>query len=346
MRVWRAISLRAAYIERPYSIRVIEAEKPTPGLNEILVKVEACGVCGTDIHIYEGEAGIAKYPLIPGHEFSGRVVEAGADASKYVSVGERVAVDPTVTCGHCTFCRSGRKHFCREWSPIGVVRDGAFAEYVKVPAQLAHKIPSNISFEAAALTEPLSCCIHGWERISPNPGFTTVILGAGPIGLMHLQLAKVLGASLTIISEPMEFRRKLAEKFGADIVVNPLGENLQKVVYEVTSGLGADVVIEAVGGSKYLEEALRIAGPGGKILVFGVAPERDLAPISPYTVYRRELTILGSFINPYSMDKAVSLIASGRIDVKSLISHTISLENLEKALKREIEKPIKIIVKP
>ena len=338
--------MKAAYIKKPFSLKIMEFKQPSIGRGDVLVRVKACGICGTDIHIYEGKAGIAKYPLIPGHEFSGEVVKAGAEASNRFSIGDPVVVDPTVTCGYCAFCRSGKRHLCGEWSPIGVVSDGAFAEYVKVPARLAYRIPEETSFEEAALTEPLSCCIHGWERVSPSSGFTAAIIGAGPIGLMHLQLARLLGASLVIVSEPIEFRRRLAEELGADIVVNPSEESLLEVVNSETSGLGVDVVVEAVGGAKYLEEAIRIAGLGGKILVFGVAPEEDKASVSPYEVYRRELTILGSFINPYSMDKAISLIASRRVDVKSLISHIIPLDRLEQALKRELEGTVKVIVKP
>jgi 2-desacetyl-2-hydroxyethyl bacteriochlorophyllide A dehydrogenase len=341
-----AVGMKAARIDTPFSLKIVEIDKPIVGSEEALIKVEACGVCGTDIHIYEGKTGIARYPLIPGHEFSGRVVDVGVEASKYLSIGDRVVVDPTVVCGRCIFCRSGRMHLCLEWSPIGVIRDGAFAEYVKVPAHLAYRIPDVVSFEEAALTEPLSCCIHGWDRLSPKAGFTVAIIGAGPIGLMHIQLARLSGASLIIVSEPMERRRILAKKLGADIVVNPFESDLSEVVSRETSGIGVDIVVEAVGGAKYLEEALKIIGRGGKILVFGVAPEGDRAYVSPYSLYRSELTILGSFINPYSMDRAVSMIASKRVDVGSLITHVISLDMVEQALRRELREPVKVIVKP
>ncbi len=338
--------MKAARIDTPFSLKIVEVDQPIVGSKEALIKVEACGVCGTDIHIYEGKTGIARYPLIPGHEFSGRVVDVGRGASRYLSIGDRVVVDPTVVCGRCIFCRSGRMHLCLEWSPIGVVRDGAFAEYVKVPAHLAYRIPDTVSFEEAALTEPLSCCIHGWDRLSPKAGFTAAIIGAGPIGLMHIQLARLSGASLIIVSEPMERRRILAKKLGADIVVNPFESDLSEVVNRETSGIGVDIVIEAVGGAKYLEEALKIVGRGGKILVFGVAPEEDRACVSPYSLYRGELTILGSFINLYSMDRAISMIASKRVDVGSLITHVISLDMVEQALRRELREPVKVIVKP
>lgn len=338
--------MKAAYIDAPFSLKIIDIDKPVIGSGDVLIKVEACGVCGTDIHIYEGKAGIARYPIIPGHEFSGRIVEVGVEASRYLSIGDRVVADPTIVCGRCIFCRSGRMHLCSEWSPIGVVRDGAFAEYIRIPAYLVYKIPDTVSFEEAALTEPLSCCIHGWDRLSPKTGFTIAIIGAGPIGLIHVQLARLSGASLIIVSEPMESRRILAEKLGADLVLNPYEEDIREVVYRETSGIGVDIAVEAVGGARYLEEALEIVSRGGKILVFGVAPEEDRAYVSPYSLYRNELTILGSFINPYSMDRAISMIASRRIDVGSLISHIVPLDKLEKALKRELKDQIKVIVKP
>ncbi|MCX8162713.1 MAG: zinc-dependent alcohol dehydrogenase family protein [Candidatus Bathyarchaeota archaeon] len=338
--------MKAARIYAPLSLRMEDIDQPSIGSEDVLIKVEACGVCGTDIHIYEGKAGIARYPVIPGHEFSGRIAAAGVEAARHVSIGDRVVIDPTVTCGRCIFCRSGRMHLCLEWSPIGVVRDGAFAEYVKVPVHLAYRIPDRVSFEEAALTEPLSCCIHGWDRLSPRPGFTTAVIGAGPIGLMHIQLARLSGASLIIASEPIRSRRILAEKLGADIVLDPFEEDLCEIVYRETSGVGVDIVVEAVGGARYLEESLKIASRGGKILVFGVAPEEDKVCVSPYGLYRSELTILGSFINPYSMDRAISMIASRRIDVRSLISHIISLNRLEQALRRELKDSVKVIVKP
>lgn len=340
------IATKAARIDAPFSLRIIDVDQPGIGPYDVLIRVESCGVCGTDIHIYEGKAGIARYPIIPGHEFSGRVVEVGREVSGYISVGDRVVADPTIVCGRCVYCRSGRAHLCVEWAPIGVARDGAYAEYVSVPANLAYKIPGNISFDEAALVEPVSCCIHGWDRISPKPGFTAAIIGAGPIGLIHLQLAKLSGAILTIVSEPIESRRRLAAELGADIVVDPFEEDLQEVVRRETSGLGVDVVVEAVGGARYLEEALRIIGRGGRILVFGVAPEEDKAYVNPYTLYRYELTILGSFINPYSMVRAISMIASRSINVDKLITHRITLDEVEQALRRELRNPIKAIVKP
>ncbi|MEM2739382.1 MAG: zinc-dependent alcohol dehydrogenase family protein [Candidatus Bathyarchaeia archaeon] len=338
--------MKAARINAPFSLKIDDIDRPSIGSEDVLIRVEACGVCGTDIHIYEGKAGIARYPIIPGHEFSGTIADVGVEASRHVSIGDRVVADPTVVCGRCIFCRSGRMHLCLEWSPIGVARDGAFAEYVKVPVHLVYKISDRVSFEEAVLTEPLSCCIHGWDRLSPKPGFTTAIIGAGPIGLIHVQLARLSGASLIIVSEPMRARRILAEKFGADVVLDPFEEDLYEVVRRETSSIGVDIVVEAVGGARYFEESLKIVSRGGKILVFGVAPEEDKAYLSPYSLYRSELTILGSFINPYSMDRAISMIASKRIDVGSLISHVIPLNRLEQALRRELKDSVKVIVKP
>jgi len=338
--------MRAARIDKPHSVKVVDVDEPPTGSSDILVKVKACGVCGTDIHIYEGKVKMAKFPIIPGHEFSGVIVDAGSEASKYFSIGDQVVIDPNLSCGHCIFCRAGRKHLCPDLFPIGVKADGGFAEYVRAPAQLAYKMPGRISFEEAALAEPLSCCLHGWKLASPALGFKVAILGAGPIGLLHLQLAKIYGASLIIVSEPMELRRKVAEKLGADVVIDPIKDDLVKVTKDATSGLGVDVVVEAVGGARHVEEALKIVGSGGKILIFGVASEEDLAAIKPYDVYRREITILGSFINPYSMDAAISLIASRRVDVKGLISHVISLDEVEKALKKTLKDAVKIIVRP
>lgn len=336
--------MKAGCIDNPFSFKVLDIPQPRLSPDDILVKVKSCGVCGTDIHIYEGEAGMAKYPVIPGHEFSGIVAEVGREASQYISVGDRVVIDPNVTCGHCFYCRSGRRHFCDRWSPIGVIRNGAFAEYVAAPSTQAYRIPETLSFEEAVFTEPLSCCIHGWKRINPKPGFSTVIIGGGPIGLLHLQIAKRLGSTLVIVSEPINIKRQLAERLGADVVVNPTKEDLLNVVKSETDGQGADVVVEAVGDAKLVEEAFNVAGFGAKILVFGVASEKEIARVSPYQVYRKELTILGSFINPYTMDEALRLLASHTIEVKPLITHKISLKEAEKALKREFRDSVKILI--
>ena len=337
--------MKAALIRRPYSLDIVDVDVPSVKPGEALVKVHACGVCGTDIHIYEGVMPWARLPLIPGHELSGVVVEVG-EAVSSLEPGDKVAVDPNITCGVCRYCRRGRRNLCPNLEAIGVTTSGGFAEYVVAPASQLYKVPKGLSLEEAAFAEPVSCCVHGFTRLSIQPGDDVLIIGAGPIGLIHLQLAKRCGAGKVVVAEVNEKRLKLASELGADLTVNPSEERLSERVRLFLSGKGVEAAIDAAGGSAPLDLALSCLEPGGRLLVFGVASEKDLWKIKPYDLYKRELTIIGSFINPYEMDGALNLLASGAVDVKPLISHVIGLDSLEKALKRELPNALKILVKP
>ena len=336
--------MKAALIRRPYSLDIVDVDVPSVKPGEALVKVHACGVCGTDIHIYEGVMPWARLPLIPGHEFSGVVVEVG-EAVSSLEPGDKVAVDPNITCGVCRYCRRGRRNLCPNLEAIGVTTSGGFAEYVVAPASQLYKVPKGLSLEEAAFAEPVSCCVHGFTRLSIQPGDDVLIIGAGPIGLIHLQLAKRCGAGKVVVAEVNEKRLKLASELGADLTVNPSEERLSERVRLFLSK-GVEAAIDAAGGSAPLDLALSCLEPGGRLLVFGVASEKDIWKIKPYDLCKRELTIIGSFINPYEMDGALNLLASGAVDVKPLISHVIGLDSLEKALKRELPNALKILVKP
>ncbi len=337
--------MKAAFIDKPHSLNIIDRDIPSFSSREALIKVHACGVCGTDLHIYEGVMPWAKLPLIPGHEFSGVVVDVGKYVDS-VSIGDVVVVDPNITCGLCRYCRSAKRNLCPNIESIGVTRDGGFAEYVVAPISQLYRVPSGLSLDEAAFTEPVACCLHGITRLSIKPGEDVLIVGAGPIGLVHLQLAKRTGAGRVIVAEVNDMRLKLAEKLGADLTVNPSEGGTVETVKGFLKGKGVEAAIDAAGGSTPLTLALSCLEPGGRLLVFGVASENDTWTIKPYDIYKRELTIIGSFINPYEMDSALNLLASGAIDVKPLISHVIKLEDLEKALKREIPNTIKVLVKP
>ena len=338
--------MRAAVIEKPFRLKTVEVETPAiKSEHEVLLRVYACGVCGTDIHIYEGTMPWAKLPLIPGHELSGVVVEVG-EAVSNLKLGDKVAVDPNITCGICRYCRRGRRNLCPNLEAIGVTTNGGFAEYIIAPVSQLYKVPKGLSLEEAAFAEPVSCCVHGFTRLSIQPGDDVLIVGAGPIGLIHLQLAKRCGAGKVIVAEVNEKRLKLASEFGADLTVNPSEERLSERVKQFLGGKGVEAAIDAAGGSAPLDLALSCLEPGGSLLVFGVASEKDLWRIKPYDVYKHELTIIGSFINPYEMGRALNLLASGAVDVRPLISHVIGLNDLEKALKREIPDALKVLVKP
>lgn len=337
--------MRGAVVYGKHDLRVEDVYRPRLGPRDVLIQVKACGVCGTDIHIYEGMVPMAKMPITPGHEFSGVVTELGGDVA-WLREGEHVVVDPNLACGTCYYCRTGRRNLCLSWGAIGITVDGAYADYVKAPAEAVYKMPPNISFEEGAFAEPIGCCIEGVRRAQISLGDVVMILGAGPIGLIHLQLAKHAGAGFTIVSEISDRRRALAEELGADLTINPMEEDLTERVKEETGGRGVDVAIEAVGSPQTVNQAIRMVGPGGRVLIFGVCPEEAEIRLKPFQVYRKEISIIGSFINPYTTEPALTLLSSRVIKVKPLISHEISLGEAEKALKRELKDAVKVLIKP
>jgi L-iditol 2-dehydrogenase len=315
--------------------------------HEVLLKVHACGICGTDVHIYEGAEGSAAVfpPVILGHEFSGEVCEVGDDV-KNIKIGERVCIDPNIYCGKCYYCRNGQVHFCHQLTAIGVTIDGAFAEYCIVPENQVYRLPENVSYEEGALSEPIACCLHGIDQSESSPGDTVLIIGGGTIGLIMLQLAKITGAAKLLLSEPVSEKRELALKLGADVVLDPVRENFDQAVQSHTKN-GVDIVIECVGRKETMEQAVHSARRGGTIMMFGLTPPNCEIPLKPFDVFRRELTIKSSFINPFTQARAVELLGSGRVKVKELISQVVSLENLIRIFEKDnVRKIGKVVIKP
>ena len=337
--------MRAAIFPRPGAFEIVERRLPLPAEGEVLVRVEACGICGTDLHIHRGQFP-ARFPLIAGHEFAGVVEKAGPRVSSLRS-GDHVAVDPNMSCGACRPCRRGLAHLCRSLSAIGVTQDGGFATHCLVPARQAHKVPTGIPFPVAAFAEPLACCVHGIDRVRLRPGEVVAIIGAGAIGMLLLQLALLQGAALTIVSEPVSGKRKAAAQSGATRVVDPCAEDLSAIVGELTEGSGADVVIECVGSRETAQQAVELAGEGGRVLLFGVAPETAQIAVSPYAVYRKEITITGSFTNPSTHARALALLSADRLRVHDLISHRLALHQLPEGLDLlASHRATKIIIEP
>lgn len=314
---------------------------------ELLLKVHACGICGTDVHIYEGDAGSATVdpPVILGHEFSGEVCETAPDVES-IHVGDRVAVDPNIHCGKCSYCRKGKIHLCQNLMAIGVTMDGGFAEYCVVPEKQAYQLPDNVSLEQGALAEPIACCLHGIDLAEIKTGDQVLIIGGGTIGLIMAQLVNNAGAAKIIVSEPMENKRNLALKLGADLVVNPFTDDLQNFIHQ-HSGDGVDVVIECVGAKTTMEQAIRAARRGGVMMMFGLTSPDCQVAIHPFDLFRRELTLKSSFINPFTQAHAIELLSSGRLNVTDLIAELIPLEQLDQVFKnKESLHKGKIIVSP
>lgn len=308
-------------------VRLVDTETPEVRRNDdVVIRPEWCAICSTDLLVIEGNFPLAsRPPKTLGHEYSGTVVDVGVDVTT-IEIGERVVCGPVARCGVCHFCRTGREQLCTGFTSL----NGAFAEYVCVPERAVHRLPNDISMEIGALVEPVACCIHGIEMANVTLGDTVVIIGAGAIGQILAQLAKYTGAGVVIVSEPNAFRRGIAQQICADIVVDPLSQDLKTVVDAVTSGRGPDIVIEAIGSSSTCAEALRIVGRGGKVIFFGCAPPEQLLEIRPWDLYAKEIVMKAVKSSPYAFKKAIQTIS--RLDLMPIITHKYSLDKIHEAL--------------
>jgi 2-desacetyl-2-hydroxyethyl bacteriochlorophyllide A dehydrogenase len=293
--------------------------------NEILIRVAGCGVCGTDRHIYEGTAP-SSTPVILGHEYSGTIVEKGDRDSKF-NIGDNVAVDPNIYCGSCFYCRKGLVSFCENLNALGVTLNGGFAEYSIVPVSQAYLLPSDFDLSAAAFSEPLSCCLRGIEQADIKSGNTVIIIGGGSIGLLMVQLVKNTGASKVILIEPDQYKQDMGIQLGADYSFSPDDKNLIEKITDLSGSL-ADVVIECVGNNSAVSCAINMAGRGGKVVVFGLAPKDQTVAVNLQNLYRKELKILGSFLNPFTFRPAVDLLVNKKINVNILLTKQVLLKNI------------------
>ncbi len=343
--------MKGSFFKGPHHtprFEIREMEMPELGAHDVLVKNMACGVCGTDIHIYHGEKGSAEVtpPVVLGHEFSG-IVEKIGDKVTTLRPGDRVAIDPNRYCGICRPCRMGRKQNCENLYALGVNTNGGFAEYLIVPEAQCYKINDDIDFDVAAMAEPLACVIHGIDQAGIRPGQTVAVIGGGAIGLLMVQMAKLSGASAVILSEPIPMRRQIGLSVGADHAIDPFTENVREKMAEYTGRTGADVIIECAGRPNAAEQALQLAGPGATVLLFGVPPVDATIALPLFDVFSKELKVIGSRINPDTHQRAVNLINSGKLEIKSLITHTFRLEQLDQAIHKQMSSDsIKVIVHP
>ncbi|MCR6500187.1 zinc-dependent alcohol dehydrogenase family protein [Shinella sp. CPCC 101442] len=324
--------MKAARLEAIGRFSVREVEKPLPGPDDLLVRVEAAGICGTDRHLFHGEFP-CRPPVTLGHEFSG-IVEAIGDAVLQIRPGMRITGDPNISCGRCAQCRRGRVNLCENLQAIGIHRDGGFAEYVLVPQRQAHELPLSLPPEHGAFCEPLACCLHGIDIADIRPGSTVVVLGGGVIGMLTVQLARLAGATSVVLVTRQAARRKLAEEIGATHSFDPgAGDVIAGVAGR--NGLvpgGADVVIECAGVAETMTQAPKLARNGGTVVILGVMPQGKKVEIEPFDLLFREIRILTSFLNPHVHGRAAALIASGTIKVDPLISRRIGFEGLPDAV--------------
>lgn len=330
--------MRAARFYGPGIFKVEEVEIPDIGPGDILVENRVTLTCGTDVKMYKRGHPFAKPPLIIGHEFAGVVAAVGEGVDRFAK-GMRVVAANSAPCNECYFCMKGRENLCErlDESIIGFAHQGAYAQYVRIPEHIVrqntHMIPDDIPFEHAAFLEPLSCVVHGIELINIQPGDTVVVMGAGPIGLLHMQLAKHLGAKQLVVTDVYKPRLDHAVTLGADHVINNKDEDQISRVRVLTAGRGADVVIEAVGRPETWELAIQSTRAGGTTLLFGGCAPGTKASLDTQKLHYGELTIKGSFHHtPRTVERAFGLISSGTLRLDPLITSRMGLTDVERAL--------------
>jgi len=322
--------MRAAVIADINTVEIATVEDPVPGSGQVVVKVAACGLCGTDLHIMQGEFA-PKLPIIPGHEFAGVVSAVGADvhgigAAPPLREGDRVAVDPSLYCHECHYCRIGHDNLCEQWGGIGVTVSGGAAEYVAVPAANCVRLPEHVATEDATLIEPLSCAVRGHDVLRSHLGAHVLIYGAGTMGLMMLELAKRTGAVSVDVLELNPDRRRLAHELGASQVAESADE--------IARPYGWEVVVDATGNARAIQDGLERVGPAGTYLQFGVADYATRVTIDPYRIYNKEITITGSMAVLHSYERAAELFASGVLDPRTFITDRMPLEDYAAAIDR------------
>jgi 2-desacetyl-2-hydroxyethyl bacteriochlorophyllide A dehydrogenase len=307
---------------------VADVPDPTPQAGQIVVRVECCGICGTDLHILAGEFPPTPYPITPGHEFAGIVAARGADAGPDLPVGARVAVDPSLYCGYCRRCRAGRDNLCENWEAIGDTVNGAFAEYVAVPAVNAYRLPDHLDGQLGAMAEPLACAVHGIRRLGmlgPVSAEPTVVIGAGTMGLLMLQLLLHAGAGPVAVVDRVGERLEVARKLGAAQAVTDAS---------ALDGPRFALAVDATGVPEAVEAAIGLLDRGGRMLVFGVSPAEAAIRVSPFRVYNDEITITGSMAILRSFGEAVDLLTSGVVDPRPLLSEPLPLDGYGDAVDR------------
>ena len=338
--------MKAARFYEKGKLVIDEVPIKEPSDNEVVIRIKYCGICGTDVHIFEGEKGSAEVnpPVILGHEFSGDVDRVGK-AVKRLKPGDRVSVDPNSYCGKCYFCANGKKHLCREMTGLGTALDGGFAEYITVPEDLVYLVEENVSYEAAAMTEPISCCLHGFDLTDVRMGDTVMIVGTGNIGLIMVQLAKHAGAAKIIAVEPNEKRRAKALDLGADFGIDPLNDDTDAVL-AANHIINIDKVIDCAGRTSTNEYSVKYAGKGATVMLFGLTGPDDEMKLKPFEVFQKELTIKGSFVNPNAFERAGRLLGAGVIKTDQIITDIVDLEDIQQVFEtKQYAKNGKVLIR-
>ncbi len=346
--------MKAARVFGPRDVRYVDIDRPLIGPNDVLIKVKAVGICGTDLEIFRGtmpffSMGLAKFPITPGHEWSGIVEDVGEEVKK-LKTGQRVTGDVSIGCGKCSYCLRGRYNLCLDKQEVGICRgkEGAYADYLSMPQQYTYPLPNEISYEEGALLDPTATAANAIIMGQVTPGDTVLVQGDGPIGLLCLQAARAAGAACCILSGTYENKLKLAKSLGAKRVVNVHTENLVECVNDLTSGLKADVVIEASGNPKAIKESVKLVKPSGVISVVGIY-EKRIPEFDVSSLVLNEVKLFGVLAYPGVMPRAMRLIAEGIINVKPLITHRLHLSEVKEGfriMEKEIANRMKVLLFP
>lgn len=324
--------MKAVRYDAPRSYAVTDVPTPEAGPGEVRIRVEQVGVCGTDLHIHNGDFN-AVFPLVPGHELVGVVDRLGDGVTRF-TIGEQVSVNPNIYCGSCDYCLSGRLILCSEAKGLGSNYPGFFADYVTVPANLVFSV-QGLPLDTAVFTEPAACAMHGLETLNLRPGSSALVFGAGPTGLLLAQLIASGGASSVTVAAPTQFKLDRAAALGASETVliqrdDPQG-NVQKVL-DASDGQGYDVVVEATGSPGIGDICVPLTRNGGTVLVYGVTRGDEVVTFHPFDVFRREITIKGSFAEMTSFGPAIAALRAGRARTDGIITHRFPLDQYGKAL--------------
>lgn len=332
-------TMQAARFYEPGVLRVESVDVPQPAPGEILVESRVALTCGTDVKMYRRGHPFARPPLIIGHEFAGEIVEVGTGVQHFRS-GMKVVAANSAPCNACYYCNISKPNLCEHLDDmiIGFTRQGAYARYVIVPERIAqintHVVPDGVALEQAACLEPLACVVHGNELAQIQPGNTVAVIGGGPIGLLHLQMARLNDASRVLVCDISDQRLREAADLGADEVINTSKLALSKAIRDRTNGRGADVVVEAVGRPETWSEALMATRKAGTTMLFGGCPSGTSVPFDAGHIHYGEITVKGSFHHtPASVKRALELIASGDVKTAPLITARMGLSQVEQALK-------------
>lgn len=346
--------MKAALYRGPQDLTIVEVERPTPSKDEVLLKIHACATCGTDAKIYGHGHPRLVPPMIIGHEIAGEIVEIGTNVENH-KVGDRVQVIAAIPCGECWACKAGKMQICINQLSMGYQFPGGFAEYMIVPIEVLkvdglNAIPGDLSYKEAAVTEPLACALNAQELVNVGPGDTVLVMGAGPIGCLHVRLARAKGAARVFLAEINSDRLKLsADVVKPDAAIDMSVDDIEATIAELTGGMGPDVIITAAPAGAAQEQAIRMVKPGGRVSFFGGLPkDKPMINLDSNLVHYKEIMIMGANgSSPAHNRRALELIASGKVPVADLITHEVALDNVVDGIQAVLSgQAIKVVVVP